>query len=214
MHAQTRDQWLLNGTGGEPFGRQVIPRGAFVRRIFVHADGFIDGIQIEYVSETGCAGQLPYAGGLGGRRQVFELPDRARVLGFSVGGTDFLESLQIHTSKGTSRVFGRQEGERAFVGVERGCEFRGVFGRAGWYLDALGMVTVPASEMGMSDHLFHLPGIAPTTVRALEEVGIANCAKLAQSDPSEIVTVLRRRGIRARRDVIHRWRESAVRMAS
>jgi hypothetical protein len=135
----------FGGPGGKPFIDQ--PESEVrVMAVAVRAGDFIDAIGTVYRRR----GRDPYAtplhGGNGGDAEVFELGDDERIIAISGGSGRFVEWLQIHTNRRSSRVFGRPGDGRDFrIEVPEGQVAIGFSGRSGKYLDAIGLVLRPVN---------------------------------------------------------------------
>lgn len=129
------------GAGGAPFYDVCDPAGVVVR-----SGWWIDAVQL--VCRDG--GYGPHRGGYGGGEHVFYLEPGERILGIQgthhgeAGG--YLYSLQLITDRRLSPVYGNggpigRRGYYAFrFDVPPGADFVGFHGRAGSFVDALGIV--------------------------------------------------------------------------
>lgn len=81
-----------------------------------------------------------FAGGVGGWRHVFDLPEGEKLRAVSGSFGKFVNSLRFHTGSVQSREYGVARGERFFLDFGGEFRFRGIFGREGLYLDSLGLV--------------------------------------------------------------------------
>jgi hypothetical protein len=133
-------KWIAQGSGGFFFADVLLPLGAVLRRIHIHSGDFVDGLQFEYETAGGAIGLTRFAGGVGGHRRGFEIPQSERLRAISGSFGRFLHSIRFHCSSGASPEYGVSRGERFSCGFGENREFRGIFGREGLYLDSLGIV--------------------------------------------------------------------------
>ncbi|MEM1293999.1 MAG: jacalin-like lectin [Verrucomicrobiota bacterium] len=131
---------LAGGTGGQIFGAYLIPKGTFLSAVYVHAGDVIDGLQLETTDRTETRGLLPFIGGVGGRRIKFRLSAREKVIGITGRSGIHINSIQFHTTNGSSPLFGSDKGTPFVLKVDEDGEFKGVYGRAGWFLDSIGLI--------------------------------------------------------------------------
>ncbi len=137
---------LVGGTGGHPFGNHVLPDGARLTGIYVHTGDFVDGLQLEYASrKLKTRVLMPFIGGVGGGRRAFRLKNRERIVAISGRYDRQINCLRFHTNLRRSPVYGREKGKRFFLRIHRNEEFRGLYGRSGWFLDSIGMINGPAA---------------------------------------------------------------------
>lgn len=141
-------RWLTQTSGGIYFGDILLPATAQLRRIFVHSADLVDGIQFEYVASEGRRGLSRFAGGVGGWRHAFEVPEGEELCAISGSFGRFLNSLQFHTESRHSHEYGLPAGERFFFEFGGELKFLGFFGREGLYLDSLGVVLENAVDSG------------------------------------------------------------------
>jgi len=128
----------------------VIPIRSRLVRVYVHCADYVDGMQFEYEREDGVRGFSPFVGGVGGTRRRFDLAEDDEMIGLAGSFGRFVHSLRFLTRNEESPCFGSAGGERFEVEFGSRYGFRGVWGREGLYLDALGVVletrTPPARE--------------------------------------------------------------------
>ncbi len=131
---------IAGGSGGSGFMDNEIPWGARLTEIRVHAGRYIDGIQAVYTLPDGGIFEAPFHGGTGGTRTVFRLDANEYVIGISGRHGDYIDSLQIHTNTRTSPQYGKSGGRSEFrIDIPSGNQAVGLIGRAGRYLDAIGL---------------------------------------------------------------------------
>ncbi len=132
------------GSGGTPFSDLDVPQGARVLEVHVYSGRYIDAVQMQYALPDGRVVTGPRHGGSGGTLSVFRLDSDEAILALSGRYGDYIDSIQIHTSKRTSPLLGGSGGKRDYrVEVPADNQAIGFTGRAGRYLDAVGLTHVP-----------------------------------------------------------------------
>ena len=132
---------LYGGTGGNPFADQNIPAGARIAEIRISSGDRVDSVQMIYVLADGTTMEGARYGGTGGRYRSFRLDADEYITGISGRYSTMIDSLQIRTNKKNSPLFGGSGGTANFqIDVPAGSQAVGFFGRAGQYLDAIGLV--------------------------------------------------------------------------
>ncbi|MEM0970821.1 MAG: jacalin-like lectin [Verrucomicrobiota bacterium] len=139
---------LAEGKTGINF-QVVLPPMAHLSRVYVHAGHFIDGLQMEYASPSH-RGLTGFIGGVGGQRESFEFREDDELVAITGSVEKVVTSLQFHTLDRESPLFGIPTGESFGWSVDRGFGFLGFYGRAGYFLEAVGLVMsrTSAEEMG------------------------------------------------------------------
>ncbi len=174
---------LAGGAGGNIFGAYLLPDGARLTAIHVHAGECIDGLQLEYLNRKRTSGLLPIIGGVGGARCEFRVPKRERIVAISGRYDKVVNGLQFHTNRGSSRLFGTERGKWFVLKVAGDSEFRGIYGRAGWYLDALGLVmekqSVTATSLAVAQAQRIRESLAAAGKRLVPGIGGANLENAA-----------------------------------
>jgi hypothetical protein len=133
----------VGGRGGAPFADDVM-LGARVSEVYVFSGDYVDAIQIEYILPDGRKVLGPRDGGLGGRQNTFRLDSDEYIVGLSVKYGEYLDSLQIQTNKRKSSAYGGFGGSKiSRVDVPSGNQAIGFIGRAGEFLDSIGLVYIP-----------------------------------------------------------------------
>jgi hypothetical protein len=131
---------LAGGGGGSPFSDRDASPDARLAEIRVYAGDRVDAVQAVYVLDDGRTIEGPRHGGGGGVVSVFRLDRGEVVTGLSGRHGDVIDSLRIHTNRRSSELFGGGGGSRDYrVEVPAGAEATGFAGRAGRYLDAVGL---------------------------------------------------------------------------
>lgn len=132
---------LSGGEGGMPVEDYVVPAGARIREVKLTSGWFVDSIQVGFVDATGAAQTLPGIGGHGDDEHSFLLEDDEYLVGISGYSAEYLDNIRFHTNKRVSPTYGGEGGEveYSFLAPE-GSEVVGFYGRADWYIDAIGIV--------------------------------------------------------------------------
>ena len=137
---QSQQTPLYGGSGGSPFAAQDIPSGARIAEIRIYASDRIDAVQMVYDLPDGSTVEGQRYGGSGGRLRVFRLDSDEYITGISGRYGTYVESLRIQTNKKTSPLYGGPGGARSFqTDVPSGSQAIGFIGRAGQYIDAIGL---------------------------------------------------------------------------
>jgi hypothetical protein len=140
---------LAGGPGGAPFLDNDIPERARIIEVRVHAGDFVDSIQMIYALPDGRPAEAARHGGEGGRTVIFRLEPDEYIVALSGRCGTYVDSLRIHTNRRTSELIGGRGGERDFrIDVPDGNQATGFMGRAGEYLDAIGLtyIRIPSRE--------------------------------------------------------------------
>lgn len=141
---QTR---TAGGSGGSSFTDTQIPFGARISEIRVNAGKYVDGIQAVYILPDGSTFEGAHHGGSGGNLQVFRLEANEYITGISGRHGEYVDSLKIHTNRRTSAQFGGTGGRQSFrIDVPSGNMAVALIGRAGSYMDAIGLSYASASS--------------------------------------------------------------------
>ncbi len=135
---------IAGGQGGSTFSDTAIPYDARVAEVHVYAGEMVDAVQLVYIYENGRTQPSVRHGGPGGRQNVFRLDSDEYIVGISGRYGKYIDSLQIHTNKRISPLYGGRGGDRDFrIDVPSGNYAVGFAGRSGEYMDAVGLVYIP-----------------------------------------------------------------------
>ena len=135
---------VAGGRGGRTFADFQVPADARVAEVRIRSGERIDAVQMMYVLSDGSSLAGPQHGGSGGRVNVFRLDSDEYITGLSGRYGETIDSLRIETNKRTSALFGGRGGNTDFrVDAPSGHYAVGFAGRAGDYLDAIGLICTP-----------------------------------------------------------------------
>ena len=131
---------VVGGTGGTAFTEQPDNCNAIVKTIRIRYRTSIDAIQMTYKLSNGQEYVGPFHGGTGGTLYTFNVnvDEGERIVGVFGEYGNLINQLIFHTSKGD--IFGPFGGTGCIGGdfhVDT-CEVRGILGRSGSKLDAIG----------------------------------------------------------------------------
>jgi hypothetical protein len=137
---QVAESIIAGGRGGTAFSDSKVPLGARVAEVRLWIGDFIDAVQMTYVLPGGRILEGARHGGSGGRPYVFRLETNEYITGISGRYGDNIDSLVIQTNRRTSQSYGGRGGSRNYrISVPAGYQAVGFTGRAGQYLDAIGL---------------------------------------------------------------------------
>ena len=128
------------GLGGNSFNDGATG-GWKVKEVKIYSGAFIDSIQVIYTDQVNQIIAGKKRGGSGGNLSVLKLAPDEYIT--TVGGKygRFVDSLFIKTNKGQVKQWGGSGGTIDFVyRVPPGTSIYGFFGRAGKYVDSLGII--------------------------------------------------------------------------
>jgi len=146
--AQIPQTAIAGGRGGSPFADREAPPGARIAEVRVQAGDRVDAVQVIYMLSDGRFVEGARHGGTGGSDRTFRLDPDEYILGISGRCGDGIDSLRIHTNKRTSPLFGGRGGSRDYrLDVPAGNYAIGFAGRAGEYLDAIGLTYIPGGRL-------------------------------------------------------------------
>lgn len=135
---------VVGGSGGHEFLDQEPEPGTRVVEVQVRSGEYVDSVQLVYMLRDGRTVVGPQHGGDGGALSVFHLDADEYLVGISGHTGSYIDSIQFQTNKRTSLLFGGHGGGRDFhVDVPPNAQVMGFTGRAGEYLDAIGLTFAP-----------------------------------------------------------------------
>ena len=143
--------FTFRGPSGGPRGADFVglPKGSEIAQVRVHSGKYIDAIEMVYRSRSRSTIFGRKYGGPGGSLGTFNLRagEYLTVLGGKHG--KFIDSIYIQTNLGRKAKWGGSGGHKSFrYATVAGTRIRGVWGRAGKYLDAIGVVVNAPSTSG------------------------------------------------------------------
>jgi hypothetical protein len=135
---------IFGGTGGNAFSDRELAPGARVVEVQVRSGNHIDAVQLVYTLSDGRTVMGPQHGGGGGGLSVFHLDADEVLTGISGRSGEYIDSIRFQTNMRTSPTFGGNGGSNDFrVDVPPYTQVAGLAGRAGIYLDAIGLTFIP-----------------------------------------------------------------------
>ena len=126
------------GEGGTPFVEMVAPNGV-ISKITIRSGKFIDSIQLTYQYKQEVPGKIH--GGSGGSLKSFSLSRGEYITEFGGRSGKYVDSIYVKTNKGRQEHWGGDGGGKPFrfMGT-RQSPIQGIWGRAGVFLDAIGII--------------------------------------------------------------------------
>lgn len=145
------------GDGGLPVEGYVIPAGARISEVQVTSGWYVDSIRLIYTDAAGITQALPCFGGNSSHAHQFILEPGEYLVGVSGRSGRYVDNIVFHTNLRVSPAYGGAGGENTFAFLApENSEVVGFFGRADWYVDAIGIVARA------------LPAVAETPAAAAE----------------------------------------------
>ena len=139
---------IVGGPGGDAFSDPDPGRGARVVEVQVRSGEQVDSVQLVYALSDGRTVMGPQHGGAGGELSVFHLDADEYLVGISGRSGSHIDSIRFQTNKRISPAFGGRGGSRDFrVDVPANAQTTGLAGRAGNYLDAIGLTFIPIRRL-------------------------------------------------------------------
>jgi hypothetical protein len=142
----SQQSWMTStsgGGGGTPFTDDIVS-GSSVAEFHIYAGNYVDAIQMLYILPDGRKTLGIRHGGPGGQQNIFRLESGEYIIGLSLKYGDYIDSLEIRTNKRTSSKYGSTGGKKSSrIDVPSGNQAVGLTGRAGKYLDSIGLVYIP-----------------------------------------------------------------------
>ena len=154
---QTR---VIGGPGGNAFVDRP-PAGGRIGAIAIQAGGWIDSVGVVYETSDGRRYASQRHGGSGGGPCVITLEPDERILAIRGHYGAYVESIQLITTRGESRICGRPGGARYRIDVPPSHSVVGFAGRAGLYVDAIGLALVTTKLGGGESAPSATPPTAP-----------------------------------------------------
>jgi len=140
---------IVGGPGGAPFVDRP-ERGARVGALAIGAGALIDSVSAVYQTPDGRRFPSARHGGPGGGPCVIALDPDERIVAIRGRHGQYVESIQIITNKRMSRVCGGPGGGTEFrIDVPPNHTVVGWAGRAGTYLDAVGLALQPVQAVAI-----------------------------------------------------------------
>lgn len=129
------------GDGGLPVEGYVIPAGARISEVQVTSGWYVDSIRLIYTDAAGITQALPSFGGNSSHAHRFILEPGEYLVGVSGRSGHYVDNIVFHTNLRVSPAYGGAGGENTFAFLApENSEVVGFFGRADWYVDAIGIV--------------------------------------------------------------------------
>jgi hypothetical protein len=137
------------GVGGSLFNDEpLLEAGTRVVRVEIRTGEFVDSVEITHLRPDETLLDLPHHGGFGGEEQTLDLNREEHITSldgqYGNADTSFVNSIRIRTDQGRSLAGGGPGGDGAYTyEAPQGFEIVGFFGRAGQFVDAIGIVLRP-----------------------------------------------------------------------
>lgn len=132
---------FFGGPGGQYFQDPALAAGTRVAALRVRAGAWIDAIQLVWSGPDGQEYPLVQHGGNGGSPHTFRLEPGEFITALSGRYGHYVDSVQIHTNRRDSPVYGGPGGSVAYrIEAPPERQIAGLAGRSGIYLDAIGAV--------------------------------------------------------------------------
>lgn len=182
----------VGGNGGHEFSGYAAPNGAKLCVIHVNSGLFVDGIQLVYSGTDGVLVELPHVGGKGGLHHTVTLDADEYLVGISGRCGRYVDSIRFHTNKRTTDRYGGHGGDEEFsFEAEAGSEVVGLFGRAAWFVDQIGIIVrerIAGETKGAAPaaDLVGLPDAEPVKPPAPDLIAMPDPAYIAPTAPSLI----------------------------
>jgi hypothetical protein len=129
---------------GTPFSDMEIPSRGRVSEVYVFSEDYICAVQVQFAFSDNRAWMSPRRGGRGCQLNSFHLDLDEYIVGISGRYDAHVNSLQIHTNKRMSPLFGGSGGTQEYrIDLPAGNQAVGFVGRSGHYLNAIGLNFVP-----------------------------------------------------------------------
>ncbi|MEO8135639.1 MAG: jacalin-like lectin [Betaproteobacteria bacterium] len=149
---------IIGGPGGTAFVDRP-PAGVRIGAIAIQAGGWIDSVGVVYETSDGRRYASQRHGGSGGGPCVITLEPDERILAIQGHHGAFIESIQLITTRRQSRICGRPGGAQYRIDVPPNHSVVGFAGRAGLYVDAIGLSLATTKPGGGES----APSVTPPT---------------------------------------------------
>jgi S1-C subfamily serine protease len=130
----------VGGNGGTAFDDKELPEGTRITGVKIRHGAWIDSVELLYKTADGKTESLGQHGGQGGTEKTFLLDEGEHIQTICARGANVVESLKIITNKRQSIVFGNETTNKELRMEVQRHEVVGFYGRAGLYLDQLGII--------------------------------------------------------------------------
>jgi predicted flap endonuclease-1-like 5' DNA nuclease len=141
MHMKEVKLGASGGDGGLPVEGYVIPASARISEVQVTSGWYVDSIRLIYTDAAGITQALPSFGGNSSHAHRFILEPGEYLVGVSGRSGHYVDNIVFHTNLRVSPAYGGAGGENTFAFLApENSEVVGFFGRADWYVDAIGIV--------------------------------------------------------------------------
>jgi len=152
---EIRQTDFAGGRGGTEFSDRDVPVGARISEVRIRGGSYIDSIQVVYTLRDGRQYAGARHGGDGGNLSVFRLDSDEYIVAISGKHGNYIDSLVIHTNKRKSSQYGGSGGSRDYqLQVPSGNRGVGFSGKAGKYLDAIGVNYAPDRDVQQQRNRF------------------------------------------------------------
>lgn len=135
---------VIGGSGGDAFSDSQPAAGARVTEVRIRSGERVDSVQMVYTLSDGRTVLGPRHGGGGGQLHAIVLDFDEYIVALSGRYGEMIDSLRVVTNKREFQLFGGPGGSRDYrIDVPYGYQAVGFAGRAGKYLDAIGLTYGP-----------------------------------------------------------------------
>ena len=172
------------GQGGQEFSNYTVPAGASLREVHIFAGLYVDAVQFTYVDDNDVLVLMPKIGGHGfpsASHHVVKLEAGEAIIGVSGRHGHYVDSIRIQTNKRVTESFGGFSGEHEFrFTAPENSEIVGFFGRADWFIDALGVIVRERAAVAKAP-VVEAPAAATTVVAVATAPAETPAAKPAKA---------------------------------
>jgi len=122
----------------------MLPTRGRVLEVRIFSGNIVNAVQMRYILPDGRILAGPRHGGPDGQQNTFRLDSDEYIIGISGRYGANIDSLQIHTNKRASALFGGSGGNQDYrIDAADGSQAVGFVGRASRYLNAIGLTFIP-----------------------------------------------------------------------